>query len=81
MSPTPETIKAGRTAAGLTQKEAAALVHLARAVRWSEYECGTTAMDAARWELFQIKTGQHARYRPAKGVPYPKARKAQKVSE
>ena len=57
-APTPEAIRAARDAAGLTQAEAAELVHLGRAVRWSEYERGHP-MDAARWELFLVKVGQH----------------------
>lgn len=58
-TPAPEAIRAARDAADLTQAEAAELVHLGSAKRWSEYECGAQAMDAARWELFLIKTGQH----------------------
>lgn len=49
-----------RKAAGLTQKQAGELVHLADPIkRWSEYECGERFIDVARWELFLIKTGQH----------------------
>jgi transcriptional regulator with XRE-family HTH domain len=75
--PTPAVIKAGRLAAGLTQSEAAEFVHLTRLETWSEYERGVTAMDNARWELFLVKTGQSPYYRPARGVPVPKARKVQ----
>lgn len=55
----PSLIRAARMAADLTQAEAAELVHLGNATRWSEYERGTQAIDAARWELFLIKTYQH----------------------
>lgn len=71
-TPTPAEIAAARKAAGLTQADAAALVHLASFQRWSEYERGTQPMDPARWELFAIKCGLHARYKPARGVPVPR---------
>lgn len=58
--PTPEDIRRARDGADLTQAEAAELVHLGSPVRWSEYERGAQSIDAARWELFLIKTGQHA---------------------
>ena len=75
ISPTPDAIKAARAAAGLTQAEAADLVYLSRLQSWSEFERGATSMDNARWELFLIKAGQSPYYRPARGVPVPKARK------
>ena len=52
---TPETISTARKAAGLTQREAAELVHLGTPGRWAEYENGTRNIDAARWELFRLK--------------------------
>ncbi len=53
-TPTPELIKQVRREAGLTATQAAALVH--RSVRaWNQYEQGVRAMDAAAWELFNIK--------------------------
>ena len=61
--------------AGLTQAQAAALVYLNRLESWSECERGTSTMDGARWELFLIKIGASLHYRPARGVPVPKARK------
>lgn len=73
--PKPEAIHTARAQAGLTQAQAASLVGLSSASRWSEYECGARQIDMLRWELFLIKTGQHAHYRPARGVPVPKARK------
>jgi hypothetical protein len=60
--PTPANIRAARTAVDLTQAEAAELVYLGSAVRWSEYERGAQGIDPARWELFLIKTGQHAEF-------------------
>lgn len=78
--PTAEVIAAHRQLTGLTQAEAAALVYLGDGTRWSEYERGVRAIEASRWELFLIKTGQHRMYRPARGVPVPKARKARKVA-
>lgn len=61
---TPEKVFQARQAAGLSQAQAAALVHLGSPVRWSEYERGTRTIDAARWELFLLLTDQH----PAKSV-------------
>jgi transcriptional regulator with XRE-family HTH domain len=67
--PTPAEIIALRTAAGLTQAQAAEAVHLGSRKRWSEYECGNQAMDAARWELFVIKCGKHADFLPLAAIP------------
>lgn len=69
--PSAEQLRAARLAAGLTQSEAAAMVHLAHLYRWSEMERGLVQMDAARWELFIIKCGMHPDYRPARGVAVP----------
>ena len=55
--PTPEQVLEAREAAGLTQKQAAELVHRVAAKRWSEWERGTTHMQADAWELFLLKTG------------------------
>jgi transcriptional regulator with XRE-family HTH domain len=53
----PDKIKVAkaRADAGLTQREAAELVHLSTPGRWAEYESGVRNMDAARWELFRLK--------------------------
>ena len=52
--PTPEQIKQARSAAGQTQQQAAALVYVdGRA--WRRWESGDRQMDAAHWELYQIK--------------------------
>lgn len=57
--PTPDEIRAARAAVGMTQQQAAGLVHLAARQRWNEFESGTNGMDAARWELFLLLTDQH----------------------
>lgn len=62
--PTPEQVLEARLAAGLTQKEAAHLVHLSIgrdgiAHRWSEYERGARNICLARWELFLLLTRLH----------------------
>lgn len=57
--PSSAMVLAGRLQSGLSQKQAARLVHLSGYQRWAEYERGTHAMDAARWELFQLLTWQH----------------------
>lgn len=67
-TPTPADIAQARERAGLTQAQAAELVHLGAAKRWSEYERGVATIDAARWELFLIKCGQHPDYKPGKRV-------------
>ena len=54
--PTSAKIRAARKHAGLTQAQAAALVHLGAQSRWAEYENGTRTIDLARWELFLIKS-------------------------
>lgn len=60
--PTPEMILAARQDAGLTQHEAAELINLGHAQRWSDYEGGRRAMDFTKWELFSIKVGMHPKY-------------------
>jgi transcriptional regulator with XRE-family HTH domain len=62
--PTKEQVAAARRAANISQDTAAALVHLSSSVRWSEYERGERNIDPAKFELFQIKTGQHPDYVP-----------------
>lgn len=74
LPPTPENIRAARIDAELTQAQAAALVHLGDATRWSEYERGVNPIDPARWELFIVKVGLSRAYRPAQGVPVPGGR-------
>lgn len=55
-SPTPEQVRAARTAAGLTQTAAAAVVHSTLSA-WQRWEQGERKMHAGLWELFQIKAG------------------------
>lgn len=55
--PTPADVKSARVAAGLTQKQAAAVIHKTL-LAWQRYESGDRAMDAAYYELFLIKTRQ-----------------------
>jgi DNA (cytosine-5)-methyltransferase 1 len=58
-TPKPAEIRTARKAAGLTQREAAALVHRTSNEghkRWSEWENGATTMPPAEWELFLLKT-------------------------
>jgi len=53
-NPAPATIRAAREAAGLTQTQAAAIVHgTLRA--WQEWEAGNRRMHPGLWELFSIK--------------------------
>ena len=54
-SPTPDKIKQARENACLTQLEAAVVVHV-NGRTWQRYESGESAMPAAAWELFLIKT-------------------------
>lgn len=56
-NPPPEQILAARTAAGLTQTQAAELVH-ATCRRWQEWEAGDYRMHPGLFELFQLKTRQ-----------------------
>lgn len=65
-SPSPEEVRAARTAAGLSQEQAAQLVHLGSRFHWSKVERGIHAMDPARWELFQIKVGIHPEYQTSR---------------
>lgn len=58
-SPNPEEVKLAREKAGLTQQQAAEVIHK-KILAWQRYESGDRAMDAAYWELFLIKTGQSA---------------------
>lgn len=53
--PSKKEVAQARAEAGLTQREAAELVHLGTPGRWAEYENGTRNIDAARWELFRLK--------------------------
>lgn len=74
-SPTPAEIREARRVAGLSQTDAAILIHLGSFSRWSEYERGLRAMDLAKFELFKIKTGQHESYGPKIRVRAPQQRR------
>lgn len=78
-TPTASQVMTARQAAGLTQAQAAEMVHLGSHVRWSEYERGLVIMDSARWELFLIKVGRHELYKPAPGVPVPKSKSQEDI--
>lgn len=54
-NPSPDDIRAAREGAGLTQAQAADLVH-ATWKRWQEWETGRSRMHPGLWELFRIKT-------------------------
>lgn len=56
-SPTPAAIKRKRLAAGLSRKDAAALVGVAYRT-WQDWELGTAKMRPALWELFRLKVGK-----------------------
>lgn len=58
-NPTPDEIKQARTHAGLTQTQAAVLVHTTCRV-WQQWEAGDRRMHPAPFELFCIKTGKQA---------------------
>jgi len=51
-------VLAARKAAGLTQREAAELIGLRSAHRWSEYECGAVTMSLQSYRLFRLLTRQ-----------------------
>ena len=53
-SPTPEVVRDARSRAGLTQTQAAALLHTTCRV-WQQWEAGDRSMHPAFWELFCIK--------------------------
>ena len=53
-NPAPVDIIAGREAAGLTQSQAAGLVHGSLRT-WQQWEAGDRSMHPAFWELFCIK--------------------------
>lgn len=55
-NPTPEQIRAARDSAGLTQTEAASLIHGTMRA-WQEYEAGNRRMHPGLWELFRMKVG------------------------
>lgn len=54
-NPAPESVKAARESAGLTQTAAAELVH-STCRSWQQWEAGDRRMHPAVWELFRIKS-------------------------
>lgn len=54
-APTGTQVAAARAKAGLTQQQAAAIVH-ATARRWREWESGDYSMHPGLWELFLVRT-------------------------
>lgn len=59
--PTPEQIKAARTAAGDSQAQAAERIYAPSYRTWQNWEkdgAGSRAMPLAAWELYLIKTEQ-----------------------
>jgi len=53
-NPSPADVRAAREAAGLSQTEAAALIHCTLR-GWQEWEAGNRRMHPAFWELWLIK--------------------------
>jgi hypothetical protein len=60
--PSAVVIRIARDRAGLTQAQAADLVHLGAQPRWAEHERGVQPIDLARWELFLLLTNQHPEF-------------------
>lgn len=54
-TPTPDQIRHARDAAGLTQTQAAVVVH-SKLRTWQQWEAGDRQMHPGLWELFAIKT-------------------------
>lgn len=57
-TPLPLAIRAARHRAGLTQAQAAEVVHSPSYRTWQDWESGATPMPIGLWELFLLKTGQ-----------------------
>lgn len=55
--PSADEVRTARATAGLTQAEAAKLVHYTRSTSWAAVEQGRQQMDPARWHLFLLLTG------------------------
>lgn len=53
-NPSPADIKRKRLSAGLSRKDAAALIGVAYRT-WQDWELGTAKMRSALWELFKLK--------------------------
>lgn len=57
-APLPPSILAARHKAGLTQAQAAEVVHSPSYRTWQDWELGKAPMPTGLWELFLLKTGQ-----------------------
>ena len=53
-NPTKEQVRSAREAAGMTQTQAAAVIH-ATLRAWQEWEAGNRRMHPGLWELFRLK--------------------------
>lgn len=53
-NPTPEEIRETRLSAGLTQTQAARLIHSTLRT-WQDHEAGKARMHPASWSLFRLK--------------------------
>lgn len=54
---TPTEIRTARESAGLTQQQAATVVHVGTNT-WRHWEAGRSPIHPGLWELFLIKTGK-----------------------
>lgn len=59
LPPKPAEIREARKKAGMSQAQAARLVHVNERL-WRYWEAGTHRMPAASWELFLLKLAQDA---------------------
>jgi len=75
--PHPESVRAARRAAGMTQAEAAELVYRTER-NWQQWEGGERAMDPALWELFILKVNKLYRAGKLKAA---RQRKAERESD
>lgn len=69
-NPTPAEIRQAREAAGLTQPEAAALIHSTLRT-WQDWEAGIARMHAGLWELFRRKAPVETPLPPFALLPCP----------
>lgn len=58
-NPSPAEVRAAREAAGLTQTEAAAVIHSTLRT-WQDWEAGKARMHPGLWELFGLKVARLA---------------------
>jgi len=54
--PTPDQIRAARLSVGLTQAQAAKLIHASSYRTWQEWESGRRKMPQAKWEMWKMLT-------------------------